>query len=276
MKETPLNEEFTWKDLVWRHIVQKPYDLYAETGILANPNIIKFRMALVGAIDEINRVLPVTSTITRKVQVALFPTDQYRRALELGNEIPKWVKVCRRDERTCYDISIANEWGSDLQSIPPDQRREIIHEIAHEIHPCFSSDMGWVPASIREGAVEVIPRILLGLQKHIEGSTDFIQKEMSDKLIDPIELDKKGLFYFSDAPLSFNPAYLSATAFVAGLAVRLGEGNIKTGLMAIKKLAEDTQEEEKFKLELAAVLGLENYDKIDRIELQKEGLNLIK
>jgi len=147
-------------------------------------------------------------------------------------------------------------WGDSLDRISADDRRELIHETAHLIHPAFSDQWyRWTPLHIREGWIEVLARILAGTQKELPASNDYIRTRLPQKLIDPLLLDEKGLFAFSKRPLSVNHAYLSATSYVAGLASHLGNRDIRDGLKTLKTMAEEEQDEERFMTRLSRHLN---------------------
>lgn len=129
-----------------------------------------------------------------------------------------------------------------LDQLPPEEQREHIHELAHSIHPIFSDQWyKWTPLHIREGAVEVLARILTGTQKKLTKSNTYIDRYLRNNLIDPFILDNEGLFARSKNRLSINPGYLSATAYVAGLSSFLGNGNVRNGLQELKVVGEKQQ-----------------------------------
>ena len=139
-----------WRGNQWLVVRNDPFELRISLAVKQNPQVQVFDTLIPQVITRISEILPL-SNYTRKVRVALFPSNSYRNDLGLENTIPAWVKVCCRDQVICYDISIADKWTNTLDSIPADDRRELIHELAHEVHLFLSSDFLWVPLTIREG-----------------------------------------------------------------------------------------------------------------------------
>lgn len=278
MSENIQYKEQSWKGLSWETIADTArLRIQVEKNSSNHPNVSKFIDILDEVINTIqyNTIHDETSSGVRKVQVALFPQNLYRLSLDLGAKIPDWVQVCRRDEKTCYDLSIADNWGTTLKSLPADHRREIVHELAHELFLCFSSDSGWTSLAIREGVVESIPRVVLGIQSELRESTQFIGNHLTNNLINPLEIDENGLFHFSKEPLSINPAYLSATTYVIGLSARLGNGDVQAGLTLIKKMADLHKNRELFEKSIAAKIGLSEYHKLPFKDLQIQGAEIL-
>lgn len=261
-----------WKGHQWVVVRSDPFELKASVAIEKSPQVQLFDTLIPQAVTRISEILPL-SDHTRKVRVALFPGSSYRNDLGLEENIPAWVKVCRRDEVTCYDVSIADKWPDTLDGIPADDRRELIHELAHEVHPFLSSDYLWTPLAIREGGVEVIARLLAKTQRELIDSNQFIRNDLKNQLIDPFILDREGLFARSKNPLSFNPGYLSVTAYVAGITTRLGNGDVKLGMQIMKSLAEKFKDKDQFANQLTSQLDGAIGSEEGRKLIQLTGIN---
>lgn len=166
-----------------------------------------------------------------------------------------------------------NEWGKSLDQVPPDDHRELLHELAHSIHPAFS-DLWykWTPLHMREGFVEVIARILGKTQSELRDSKEYIKKRLPSELVDPLTLDAEGLFARSKQPLSINPAYLSTTAYVAGLSSLLGNRNISHGLHILKSVAEKEQDTDNFMAHLSNKVNGKLHDPVWRRNIQIDGI----
>lgn len=96
-----------WKGHTWETIQLEPFELSVATEVKDDPGVSIFQTIIPQAINKITELLP-PSKHTKKVKVALFPSSSYRRDLSLTDSIPDWVKVCTRDQKTCYDISVTH------------------------------------------------------------------------------------------------------------------------------------------------------------------------
>lgn len=118
-------------------------------------------------------------------------------------------------------------------------------------------------------------RILANTQKKLGRSNKYIDKQLRNKLVDPFILDDEGLFARSKARLNENPAYLSATAYVAGLTSYLGNRNIQNGLQELKTIGEEEQNINQFMHHLSKRTQGDIFNPSWRKNIQLEGVNIL-
>ena len=271
------NGESEWKGHQWKIIQNGQFELTVASEIQNDPRVLSFQSIVPQAIKRVQDLFP-PSVNTKKVKIALFPEDSYRKDLSLSESVPNWVKVCTRDQKTCYDISFTHTHNKppSFDRLSPENQREFIHELAHSIHPVFSDQWyKWTPLHIREGVAEVLARILANTQEKLTRSNRYIDKQLRDKLVDPFILDNEGLFARSKAKLNVNPAYLSVTSYVTGLSSYLGNRDIRKGLLELKTIGEEEQNMDQFMQHLSKRTQGDVFYPSWRKNLQLEGINIL-
>lgn len=92
-----------WKGHRWDIAQREPFELSVVDELKKDPRVLSFQILVPQIIKRVCDLLPMSSD-TQKVKIALFPSDSYRADLSLSESVPDWVKVCTRDQKTCYDI----------------------------------------------------------------------------------------------------------------------------------------------------------------------------
>jgi len=231
-----------WKNHDWERVHSTdPRSVFWQAVDISEPEY-SSRAAIVQSVatEASQAVAQLLETPDFSIEVALFPHGSYRADMGLAPEIPDWVQVCGRDKRVCFDVELANGWKNTLSLLPAEDRREMVHEVAHRVAPQFSSHDELAPLHIREGAVEAVARLLTGIQAELPENTRYITTTLKSELVSPEEIDRHGIFHFSSERPSSNPATLSCLVYLVGAALNLS-GDLKRGLLSIRKLAIDSQ-----------------------------------